>query len=353
MRCMVSLDRPQAGSTLFDGRTYPSASSARSPRSGALLDAGYVHPSRTARNHLLAFARSNGIGAGPGRRGAGDRRPHARRHDARSATSRSACASGSAWPWPCWATPAPSCSTSPANGLDPEGIQWVREFLQALAASGPHRVRVQPPAGRDGADGRRPRRDRQGPAHRPDEVASSSPSSTQGWVVVRSPDGEPPRAVCSSRPGRAGRAERRRRAARVRRRARGRSASSPSPTASSSTSSPPTRARSRRPSSRRRRRPRSTGPASALPAAGRCRRRRCTTACRLRRRPARLRRRLRGRVVIDAMRSEWLKLRSVTSTIVLSSRRRRVDRVRHPGSTAVVARRLRRRADRSPSPWPA
>ena len=39
----------------------------------------------------------------------------------------------------------------PANGLDPEGIRWMREFLRAFAASGPHRLRLLPPAVGDGS----------------------------------------------------------------------------------------------------------------------------------------------------------------------------------------------------------
>ena len=39
----------------------------------------------------------------------------------------------------------------PVNGLDPEGILWIRNFMRYLAARGPHRVRLQPPDERDGA----------------------------------------------------------------------------------------------------------------------------------------------------------------------------------------------------------
>ena len=60
MRCMVGLDRPQAGGTTFDGRRYESI---RRPlfEVGALFDAGYVHPARSGRNHLRWLAATNGI----------------------------------------------------------------------------------------------------------------------------------------------------------------------------------------------------------------------------------------------------------------------------------------------------
>ena len=43
----------------------------------------------------------------------------------------------------------------PVNGLDPEGIRWIRDLLKSLAARGPDGIRLQPPDQRDGADGRR------------------------------------------------------------------------------------------------------------------------------------------------------------------------------------------------------
>ena len=60
MRCMLALDRADAGTATFDGRRYESM---RKPlfEVGALLDAGYVHPGRQGRNHLRMIAASNGI----------------------------------------------------------------------------------------------------------------------------------------------------------------------------------------------------------------------------------------------------------------------------------------------------
>src|SRR6185436_9435391 len=58
MRCMLGLDRPDTGGTLFDGKAYRQLSSPLH-EVGALLDAGYVHPGRSGRNHLRWLAASN------------------------------------------------------------------------------------------------------------------------------------------------------------------------------------------------------------------------------------------------------------------------------------------------------
>src|SRR5690348_7065386 len=62
MRMIMGLDAPTAGRTLIDGRPYAQH---RSPlhEIGALLEAKAVHPGRTARNHLLAMAATQGITA--------------------------------------------------------------------------------------------------------------------------------------------------------------------------------------------------------------------------------------------------------------------------------------------------
>ncbi|MEO5723154.1 MAG: ATP-binding cassette domain-containing protein, partial [Ilumatobacteraceae bacterium] len=60
MRCMLGLDRPDSGTTLFAGRPYSSYAKPLH-EVGALLDAGYVHPGRSGRNHLRWLAASNGL----------------------------------------------------------------------------------------------------------------------------------------------------------------------------------------------------------------------------------------------------------------------------------------------------
>jgi ABC-2 type transport system ATP-binding protein len=63
MRCMLGLDRYERGSAMFNGKPY-SALTKPLHEVGSLLDAGYVHPGRTARNHLRWLAASNGIPRG-------------------------------------------------------------------------------------------------------------------------------------------------------------------------------------------------------------------------------------------------------------------------------------------------
>ena len=61
MRCMVGLDRHERGTTTFDGRHVRDASRSPLHEVGILLDAGYVHPGRSGRNHLRWLAATNGI----------------------------------------------------------------------------------------------------------------------------------------------------------------------------------------------------------------------------------------------------------------------------------------------------
>ncbi len=61
MRCMVGLDRPQTGHTRFSGRRFTDIVRPLT-EIAALLDAGYVHPGRTGRDHLRWLAASNGLG---------------------------------------------------------------------------------------------------------------------------------------------------------------------------------------------------------------------------------------------------------------------------------------------------
>jgi ABC-2 type transport system ATP-binding protein len=62
MRCMLGLDKPDAGTTTFDGRKYADIESPLA-HVGSLLDAGDAHKGRTARNHLRWIAMTNGISA--------------------------------------------------------------------------------------------------------------------------------------------------------------------------------------------------------------------------------------------------------------------------------------------------
>lgn len=134
MRCMLELDRADAGTALFDGRAYHSI---RKPlfEIGALLDAGYVHPGRSARNHLRAVATSNGIGikrveevlALVGLTDVAKRRVGSYSLGMRQRLGLAAVLLGD---------PHTVILDEPANGLDPEGIRWIRDVLVHLAAQG-------------------------------------------------------------------------------------------------------------------------------------------------------------------------------------------------------------------------
>jgi ABC-2 type transport system ATP-binding protein len=134
MRVILGLDAPTSGRATIAGRPY-----ARLPRPlhqvGALLDAGAVHGGRTARNHLLSIAASNGIGrprvaevlglAGLDR--AAGKRVRGFSLGMRQRLGIAAALLGD---------PGVLMFDEPVNGLDPEGIHWIRGLLKSLAADG-------------------------------------------------------------------------------------------------------------------------------------------------------------------------------------------------------------------------
>ncbi len=134
LRCMLGLDRPETGTALFDGRPYTSL---RRPllEVGALLDASYVHPGRSARNHLRWVAASNGISR---RRvdevleWAGLAQVGGRRLKGYSLGMRQRLGLASVL----LGDPATVILDEPANGLDPEGMRWIRDVLVHLAREG-------------------------------------------------------------------------------------------------------------------------------------------------------------------------------------------------------------------------
>ena len=131
---MLALDRADAGTALFDGRPYRSL---KNPlfEVGALLDAGYVHPGRSARNHLRAIAMSNGIGSARvdevmalvGLTDVAKRRVGGYSLGMRQRLGLAAVLLGD---------PRTVILDEPANGLDPEGIRWIRDVLVHLASQG-------------------------------------------------------------------------------------------------------------------------------------------------------------------------------------------------------------------------
>jgi ABC-2 type transport system ATP-binding protein len=134
MRVMVQLDRPDRGSATFAGKPYRSL---KHPlrEVGALLDAGYVHPTRTAKNHLRAMALTNGIARSRvdavldlvGLSEVGDKRVGGFSLGMKQRLGLAVALLGD---------PGTLLFDEPVNGLDPEGILWVRNFMHQLAAEG-------------------------------------------------------------------------------------------------------------------------------------------------------------------------------------------------------------------------
>ena len=134
MRVILGLDAPDQGHALIGGKPYPKL---RSPLShvGALLDAAALQPSRSARNHLLWLAHSQGLGA---RRvdevigQAGLQAVARRRAGGYSLGMRQRLGIAAAL----LGDPPVLMFDEPFNGMDPEGIVWMRGFLRSLAAGG-------------------------------------------------------------------------------------------------------------------------------------------------------------------------------------------------------------------------
>jgi ABC-2 type transport system ATP-binding protein len=134
MRVILGLDAPDEGTALVCGRPYADL---RRPllHVGALLDATSLQPSRTARNHLLWLAHSQGLDAGRvdevidqvGLRSTARRRAGGFSLGMRQRLGIAAALLGD---------PPVLMLDEPSNGLDPEGIVWMRGFLRSLAAEG-------------------------------------------------------------------------------------------------------------------------------------------------------------------------------------------------------------------------
>ena len=134
MRLILGLDRPQAGRATIGGLRY--AQLTRPLQTvGALLESRSLHTGRSARNHLLFLAQTQGL---PARRVdevldmVGLREVARKRAGGFSLgmTQRLGIAAAML------GDPAVLLLDEPANGLDPEGIRWVRTFMQQLAAGG-------------------------------------------------------------------------------------------------------------------------------------------------------------------------------------------------------------------------
>ncbi|MEV0097080.1 ABC transporter ATP-binding protein [Streptomyces sp. NPDC050738] len=134
LRMILGLDAPDSGRALIGGRPYATL---RDPLTvvGALLDAEAVHPGRRARDHLLWMAHYNGI---PARRVAevldqvGLTAVAKKRAGGFSLGMRQRLGIAAAL----LGDPQVLILDEPVNGLDPEGIQWIRAFLKSLAGEG-------------------------------------------------------------------------------------------------------------------------------------------------------------------------------------------------------------------------
>ena len=134
MRMVLGLDHPTGGEALVQGKPY--AQHSHPLRTvGALLDAKWVHPNRSARAHLQWMAASNGIARSrvdevlhlvgltevAGKNAGGFSLGMSQRLGLAAALL---------------GDPPVLLFDEPVNGLDPEGIVWVRRFMQRLAAEG-------------------------------------------------------------------------------------------------------------------------------------------------------------------------------------------------------------------------
>ncbi len=134
LRMILGLDKPTAGTVTIDGRAY---SSFHRPlfEVGALLDAKAIHEGRSAYNHLLCLAQSNGIGKKRveevldivGLTSVADKRAGSFSLGMGQRLGIGAALLGD---------PGVLIFDEPVNGLDPEGIVWVRTLLRSLADEG-------------------------------------------------------------------------------------------------------------------------------------------------------------------------------------------------------------------------
>jgi ABC-2 type transport system ATP-binding protein len=134
MRVILGLDRPDSGTALVEGRPYRSLEHPLL-HVGSLLDAGALQPSRRARDHLRWLALSQqlptrrvgevlqltGLTAVAGRRAGGYSLGMRQRLGVAAALL---------------GDPPVLMFDEPFNGMDPEGIVWLRGFLRSLAAQG-------------------------------------------------------------------------------------------------------------------------------------------------------------------------------------------------------------------------
>jgi len=134
MRLILGLDAPTAGTVTLDGKHYRDFA-APLHEVGALLEARSVHTGRSAYNHLLALAQTHGIG----KRRVNELVDLVGLHEvARKRAGQFSLGMGQRLgiATALLGDPATLLLDEPSNGLDPEGIHWIRNLLKSLASEG-------------------------------------------------------------------------------------------------------------------------------------------------------------------------------------------------------------------------
>jgi ABC-2 type transport system ATP-binding protein len=134
LRIVLGLVNPTSGHATVEGKQYDALDDPVHTV-GALLDGGMLHPGRSGRNHLRSLARASGVGDARvdellelvALTGAANRRAGGYSLGMRQRLGLAAALLGD---------PRVLVLDEPANGLDPQGIRWLRDFLRTLAGEG-------------------------------------------------------------------------------------------------------------------------------------------------------------------------------------------------------------------------
>jgi ABC-2 type transport system ATP-binding protein len=134
LRALLGLARPTSGTATIDGLPYASLADPLGTV-GAVLDTSGFHPGRRGRNHLRVLARAAGLPSGRVEEmlklveldGAGAKRVKGYSTGMKQRLNLAGALLGD---------PEVLVLDEPANGLDPQGIRWLRDFLRSLAAEG-------------------------------------------------------------------------------------------------------------------------------------------------------------------------------------------------------------------------
>lgn len=134
MRCLLGLDRPTSGSVTFDGAEFATLQN-KSSTAGALLDAAWFTPARSGRAHLRVLARGAGISDRRveecldivGLQGAASKKVGGYSLGMKQRLGLASALLGD---------PKHLILDEPVNGLDPEGVSWMRHTIRALADEG-------------------------------------------------------------------------------------------------------------------------------------------------------------------------------------------------------------------------